>query len=98
MNDLHRAHAALERIEATLKSYYGGMRNDAALNEIRKAVSEFQAAHDTAGYIGDKLGAIIPMAERLYCPSKRTVDLERIRLAISTYLKSVRNSIQPKPN
>jgi hypothetical protein len=98
MNDVRRAHAALESVEATLKCYYGGMRNDAALNEIRNAVSEFQAAYETAGYVGDKLGAIMSMAERLYSPRKHKGDLERVRVAISTYLMNVRSSIGPKPN
>jgi hypothetical protein len=97
MNDLHRAHAALDSIQATLKRYYGGMLNDAALKEIRQAVSEFKAAHATAGYIGDKLDAIILMAERLYSPRKHKGDLERVHLTISTYLMNVRNSLEPKP-
>ena len=98
MNDIHRAHAALDSIQATLKHYYGGAPNDAALNAIRNAISAFQSAHDTGGNIGDKLGAIMPMAERLYGQRKHRGGLESVHATISAYLLNLRNSIEPKRN
>lgn len=96
-NDLLAAHAALDTIQSTVKKYPGGSQCEVALKAIRKAVGDFQMVHDTAGYVGEKLLAILPTGEILYSARKHRGDPARVRIQFLTYLSNVRNAIEPPP-